>query len=539
VASTTLIYRRAVRTLQAQPVLVRITAAAVVAVLLIDLIALGAGGRSSNASNRTAARDRRSTVVAGGNLTGTFDSASAASSSSSGAGAAGAEPDTQGGASGDNAVLGGGGQGESCPSLPLGDSDKGVTADKIKVVFPWFDISQYTSVSGTSTDEPVEAGGDAINAYVNWVNTHMCLGGRKIDAQVESFNPLNETEMQESCRRWTEDDKAFAVVDSSAWHSYHQKCITKDHHTPLVTSLGLTEQWPQDAAPYLWYTAPTTEETVADWVSWMVETGQLTTSNVIGVVTGGRDEEKVGRAALEHALQHFGLQATFKEIPGVATDIAQSQVPIGLAISDFKQKKVDRLVMGLTALVFTTWAQQADSQEFWPRYELGDWNSTLVVAESLIATQNARAFTGGAVGPTFMHLGEVSADKGGSMTPAEQLCADIWQEANPTAKPIYRAGVAMRWCDNILMFAEGVRRATLNNNGALTRDNWAESMATVQNVAGGMTPAYSFAPGDFSGPMMTKAVELHINEEDLCLSLGDTDAYCLVEIAPYVPMRRF
>ncbi|MEY2402950.1 MAG: hypothetical protein QOD38_501, partial [Acidimicrobiaceae bacterium] len=152
--------------------------------------------------------------------------------------------------------------------------------------------------------------------------------------------------------------------------------------------------------------------------------------------------------------------------------------------------------------------------------------------------QNARAFTGGAVGPTFMHLGEPSADKGGSMTPAEQLCADIWQQANPSAKPIDRAGVAMRWCDNILMFAEGVRRATLNSNGALTRDNWAEAMATTQNVEGGMTPTYSFASGDFSGPTMTKVVELHINEEDFCLSRGDTDAYCLVEIAPYGEMRR-
>jgi hypothetical protein len=170
---------------------------------------------------------------------------------------------------------------------------------------------------------------------------------------------------------------------------------------------------------------------------------------------------------------------------------------------------------------------------------LGDWNSTLVVAESLIATQNSRAFTGGAVGPSFMHLGEVSADKGGAMTPAEQLCADIWQQANPAARPIDRAGVAMRWCDNTLMFAEGVRRATLNNNGALTRDNWAEAMATIQNVEGGMTPAYSFSTSDFAGPTMTKVVELHIDEEAFCLSRGDTDAYCLVEVEPYRPMRRF
>jgi len=543
VASSSLIYRRAMRTLQAQPLLVRITAGAIVAVLLVDLIALGAGGRSSGGSTNAAAGNRRSTVSTGGALP---SAVAPSDSTASGGGPLGGGTDDEtvgaaGVAGGNNTTLGGGsgGGGDACPQHPLGDSDKGVTTEKIKVVFPWFDISQYTSVSGTNTDEPIEAGGDAVNALVNWVNTNMCLGGRTIDAQVESFNPLNETEMQELCRRWTEDDRAFAVVDSSAWHSYHQKCIAQDHQTPLVTSLGLTEQWPRDASPYLWYTAPTTEETVMDWVAWMVESGELTSNNVIGVVTGGREEEKVGRAALERAFQHFGLQATFKEIPGVATDVAAAQVPIGLAISEFKDKKVDRLVVGLTALVFTTFAQQADTQEFWPRYELGDWNSTLVVAEALIATQNSRAFQGGAIGPTFMHLGEVAAAQGGAMTATEQLCADIWQQANPTADPATRAGVAMRWCDNILMFAEGVRRATLNNNGVLTRDNWAQAMATIQNVEGGMTPSYSFASGDFSGPTVTKIVELHIDEEEFCGSRGDTDAHCLVEVAPYGPMRRF
>src|SRR5205823_794543 len=146
------------------------------------------------------------------------------------------------------------------------------------------------------------------------------------------------------------------------------------------------------AAPYLWYTAPTTEETVADWVSWMVQNGELTDKNVIGVVTGTRPEEADGQAAIKQALEHFNLHAEFASISGVTPDeLAASQGAMGLAISQFKGDHVDRLLMGMTALAFTTWAKQADTQEFYPRYELSDWNSTLVVSESLISTDGPQS----------------------------------------------------------------------------------------------------------------------------------------------------
>ncbi|MEY2430782.1 MAG: hypothetical protein QOC92_507 [Acidimicrobiaceae bacterium] len=550
-ASTTLMYRRALRTLREQPLLVRCTAAAVVAVLVIDLAALGAKSGTSDSSHNTAAAGRRSTVAAGAQPTAAGSDSTGSDVRSAPAGAAGGTGAGDGSPVGGTAL--GGDFGGPPPDRPqLTASDRGVTETTVKVVFPWFDIGAYTSASGTTTDEPLEGGPDAITAYVNYINATGGLDGRMIDPIIEEFNPLNETDMEERCRRWTEDDKVFAVVDSQAWHSSHQLCITADHQTPLVTNLGLAEKWPQDGAPYLWYTAPTSEETIDDWVLWMVESGQLidkdalppgTTPSVIGVVTGVKEEEKLGKAAIERALDKVGLldQARFREIPGYTADIGLAQPAIATAIADFKTpgNKVDRLLMGLSALVFTTWMNQADAQDFYPQYELSDFNNTITVADALLASDHPKSLKD-AVGPSYIRLGEVSPANGGTFAPAQQRCNEIWRAANPNAHEIDGAGVAMRWCDNIFLFAEGARRATRTNSGVLTRQNWAEAMATIQGVEAGMSPTLSFSPGDYSGPTMTKVVKLRTEEQAFCTGRDPADdANCLEEIAPYVPMRRF
>jgi ABC-type branched-subunit amino acid transport system substrate-binding protein len=419
-------------------------------------------------------------------------------------------------------------------------SDRGVSPNGVKVVFPWFDIASYTQVSGTTTDEPLESGPAAIQAYVDHVNANGGIDGRKLDAQIEDFNPLNEPDMRARCRRWTEDDKVFAVVDSQAWHSDHQLCITQDHDTPLVTSLGLSEGWARKGAPYLWYTAPTSEETIEDWIVWAVQSGRVTQKSRIGVVTGVREEEKLGRAAIEAGLRRANLldQTSFEEIPGYTSDIALANAAMPGAVSRLKAKGVDKLFMGLTSLAFTSWMQHADSQEFFPDYLLSDFNNTITVAEALLASDHPRSLKG-AAGPTYIRLGEKGADAGGVYSPQEKLCNDIWQKANPKASKLDRAGVAMRWCDNILLFAEAARRASRASNGALTRKNFATAMATVQGFAAGMTVELSYTPGDYAGPTQTRVVEVVTENESFCTSQGDSDDNCHRTLEGYRPMRRF
>jgi hypothetical protein len=526
--------------------LVRVTTVALVIVLVVDLLALGGKSLSSDSSRPgvRAGGDRSKVATGAPGVNGPGVSSASASGASTASASAGGATGTGGGGTGTGGgiVLGGDPGSPTGPRSPLTASDRGVTETTVKVVFPWFDISAYTSASGTTTDEPIEGGPDAISAFVDYVNANGGLDGRTILPQIEDFNPLNETDMQERCRRWAEDDKVFAVVDSSAWHSDHQLCVTQDHQTPLLSQLALSEEWPKRGAPYLWWTAPTTEETVTDWVIWAVQTGRLTKDHKIGVVTGVKEEERLGKAAIERALGNAGIDTStvdFAEIPGYTADIGLAQPAIAAAVSRMKGEGVDRLMMGLSALVFTSWMNQADAQEFFPLYLLSDFNNTVTTAEALNADQHGKSLKG-AIGPTNIRLGEVAPEKGGSYAPAQQRCNDIWRAALPNAKNMDGSGVAMRWCDNIFLFTEAARRATRANDGVLTRLNWTEAMASIQNVEAGLTPNLSYGPGDYSGATMTKVVELHTDEEAFCTARGTTTtSHCNVEVEPYQPMRHF
>jgi hypothetical protein len=182
---------------------------------------------------------------------------------------------------------------------------------------------------------------------------------------------------------------------------------------------------------------------------------------------------------------------------------------------------------------------QADSQEFKPQYLLSDFNNTITTAEALNADQHPDSLKH-ATGPTNIRLGERSPDAGGTFAPAQQRCNDIWKAANPNAKTMDGTGVAMRWCDNIFLFSEGARRATRANDGVLTRQNWADAMATIQAVEAGMTPVLSYGPGRYAGATMTKVVELHTADDAFCTERGGSaSSHCNVEVAPYQEMRHF
>jgi hypothetical protein len=551
-ANTGLWLRTTWRTLRTQSVGVRVAAGATA--LLLGAGVVSAGGRaftpdSTGGDGEFTAADRTPAGITPGRSpndtrAGT-DTQTVPSPGTTGTGATG----TIGGTRGPGATTGtrtstsptGSTGSTPDPSRTLTASDRGVTPTTVKVVFPWFDIAAYTSVSGTTTEEPLESGPDAIKAFVGYINANGGLDGRRIDAQIENFNPLNEPDMRARCRRWAEDDKVFAVIDSSAWHSDHQLCITEDHDTPLVTNLGLTKEWTKRGAPYLWWTAPNSEETIDDWVLWAKASGQIDSKTTIGVVTGEKEEEELGRKEIERALKEVGLldRTTFERIPGYTSDIAVSNAAIPGAVARMKQKGVNRLFMGLSALVFTSWMAQADSQEFAPRYLLSDFNSTITVAEALLAGDHPHSLKG-AIGPTYIRLGEKSVkNANGVYTPTEQLCNDVWQKANPKAPKMDRAGIAARWCDNIFAFAEGARRASSAHRGVLTRKNWAEAMPTIQALGSAMTAELSWASGDYSGVTRSRVVTLVTQDATYCHAQGDVDDACHKLVEDYRPMRHF
>ena len=528
-------YRRTIRRLRSDFTPVRGTGIAIAVVLLAALATLGVRtGADSDGASEVTTGER-----AGDATTTTEVPGAAALDPALGGGAAPGGPGA-GGSGGAGGARGASGQGGGTGGTsaggkggPLTASDRGVTATSVKVVFPYFDFTQVGRLTGTAA--PIENQEYAIKAYVEYVNANGGIGGRKIDPTIVEFNPLNNADMRAKCIKWADDDKVFAVVDSEAWHSGHQLCLTEEKDTPLVTSYTTVKDWTDRGAPYLWWTAPTAEDIIEHWVLWAKERNLL--DNVkIGVVLPDREEDKMFKRLVQKALSNVRVSAHFEEVPN-DNSAASAAMP---GVIQRMKLNAERVFMLLPFTHFKIWLTNAESQAYFPHYLFSDMAQTMIVAETLLASQHPRSVDKG-IGPTYARLGEKRDGAGRwSYDASEKLCADIWQKAYPSAQPMFKGGVAARWCQNIFVFVEAARRATAANGGALTRRNWAEAMATIQGYDGAMAPALSWAPGDYAGPTKMKIAEVSTDPGRCAREVNDRDTGgCLIEREAYGPIRRF
>ncbi len=536
-------YRQRVRTFRQQPHDVQASSGAAVAVVVLLVVAVfGLTLVSPESARRVKRVDTAHTTVTNPDVEGPGPSTTQTLSNAPLA-AGGVGNTTDRGTVGAGAP-GGPGGGAIDRNLDLKCAPKcetGVTTEKVKVAFPWFDITETCNLSGTCAE--IESGEKAIQKFVDVYNKNGGIAGRKIDPLIVKFNPLNETEMTELCRRWAEDDKVFAVVDSEAWHSRHQLCITEQRKMPLVSSFTAVEEWATKRGnPYLWWTGPSTDDIIENWVLWAKQKRLVGGSgDVIGVVVSDRAEDVIAAKLMKAALARVGItDALFETVP---YDNAAAQAALPLAVNRMKAYKgsgVNRLFVALPFTTFAFWLNQAEQQRFLPRYLLSDLAQGLVTAEALLGTQFPNSLNK-AIGPTYTHLAEGVAPKT-TYDAAEKECDLMWRTGDPKAVAISHAGVAMRWCTNIGVFVEAARRATVNNGGRLTRLNFAAAMATIKKMPTGMTPTLSWAPNDYAGAEATKIVEVRTKEPDNgpCLDgTDDTDGVCHVQVEPFAPLRRF
>ena len=294
------------------------------------------------------------------------------------------------------------------------------------------------------------------------------------------------------------------------------------------------KEWTDRGAPYLWWTAPTAEDIIEHWVLWAKERNLLNVK--IGVILPDREEDKMFKRLLQKALSSVKVSAHFEEVPN-DNSAASAAMP---GVIQRMKLKAERVFMLLPFTHFKIWLTNAESQAYFPHYLFSDMAQTMIVAETLLAGQHPRSVDKG-IGPTYARLGEKRDGAGRwSYDASEKLCADIWQKAYPSAAPMFKGGVAARWCQNIFVFVEAARRATAANGGALTRKNWADAMATIQGYDGAMAPGLSWGPGDYAGPTKMKIAEVSTDVGRCQREVNDRDTGgCLIEREVYGPIRRF
>jgi hypothetical protein len=141
-------------------------------------------------------------------------------------------------------------------AAPLTASFRGVTATTIKIGFAQIDfncIKQY--IDYNFGDQPAIS-----QVFVNDINAHGGILGRKVVAVYKKFCPIGNAQALSTCTALTEDESVFAVL-GNLYDSTGDAplCLSRDHNT-IYDGFDIQQSWIDKSPPALMVTIEFTGE---------------------------------------------------------------------------------------------------------------------------------------------------------------------------------------------------------------------------------------------------------------------------------------
>jgi hypothetical protein len=426
-------------------------------------------------------------------------------------------------------------------------SSRGVSASEINVAFPVSNLTSLATNFGFAGDAEYAKQVTAIKTYVNEVNDSGGINGRRINPIIVNYDPTNEADMRSLCKQWTEGSPpVFAVIDGvGAWTGDNQLCVTQEGHTPFIGEWSTVTSWTNQGAPYLWWTGADQASILATVVSWGKSTGLLGGGRKVAVVAGDRTSDQ---SALNDYLlpdiQRAGLpKPEIETIPSSLTDTASINAAAPLIVQRLKAAGVDSVIPLMPFNSFFPYLAQENSQHYFPKLLLSDYESSIEVTLGLIPIPYEQALEGQA-GVTVETLGGTDAPKSvnpaGGYDPGVTSCYQSWKAHNPPVTSnspyIEEQGPIVGWCQAVRLFAAAAEKAGSN----LNRRTFVEAMSTIQGFAGTYSPILSYGPHKFAGPTEYQVVKLHNNvpPSPECLPTwnGKPQGTCWVVVDSWKPL---
>ncbi|GAC1602628.1 MAG: hypothetical protein NVS3B21_30900 [Acidimicrobiales bacterium] len=504
-----------------------------------QVIAAGGARRSAGAGKGGTAGGTESQGGATDPLTGAPTGGPTASGGSPVGGVASGGPGSGGGTGANNSGVGGfaggaatglpGGTGSAggtaIPKASLTASDRGVTADTVKLGFL---VANTNNLSGAGFN--VGLAGDQtkiINAWAKAYNDHGGINGRKIITDVASFDVLDVNDMQAQCKKLTVDDKVFAVITTGGYDSVAQLCVAQENKTPLISTDPEPAEWHRQAAPYLWSTFMDKDRVHRNHARWMKESGYVRQGTV--PCTDPQQANCQDRLGLMyHDIPNVAPPVEHSLIPelkrqGIAplvtsklvTDSNQALSEINSVVLQMKQAGVTFVVFPVNLIYKTQFMQVAEKQNYFPRYT--DSDSYFGCEDFVTATyptkswDHTKCLTSTASG--------LRADQFKS-TPFSQYADKVYKDAYPqgyategTDPKKQQAQQALNYSlgSEIVLWAQASTRA----GAKLTRAGWGAEMGKTGNFADQVLFGNQFfAPGHEDGADKLAVVQFHAEASD-------------------------
>lgn len=407
---------------------------------------------------------------------------------------------------------------DNTPVDQASTSTRGVDAKSITVVFPVVNLASLSSQLGFAGDVEFKEQTKAINLYVNEINGHGGINGRKINPIIANFDPTNEANMRSLCKDWTEGSPAaFAVVDGIGdWTGPDQLCIAQEGQTPLLDAWTTVTNWTQMGSPYLWWTGADQAVILSTLVSWGKSANLIGGNHKLGIVAGDRASDQIAlNQYLLPYLKNIGVTPEVQTIAAGVSDTATTSAQAPLVVQKLRAAGVQSVIPLLPFNAFFPVLQAETQQSYFPKLLLSEYEGSIESGLGLIPIPYEQALNG-QLGITTETLGGFDDDRPenqGGYDPAIRSCYATWHKAYPKPPPgnespfIEEQGPVAGWCQGVRLFAQAATMAGPN----LNRRTFVQAMSRITNYPGTWTPTLSFGPNKFYGPTQYQVVKLHDN----------------------------
>ena len=366
----------------------------------------------------------------------------------------------------------------------------GVTPTTIKLgvaLIDFSEIEKFTDTIRTTAEQK-----QIYQIYIDDINAHGGINGRKIVPVFRFYSPLGTAQILPLCTSFAQDDNVFAVVGSFIDFSGDaQTCIANQQHRVLMT-FNLTQAIIDKSPPGLIVTAGNVPERSAKILIELLQKQKTLQGKTVAIL-GDTNETSVVKGTIEPAIKKLGVKTGSTAILSVGPtgDTTAAQAQLSSFIEKWKTEGVNALFLS---------GDLASTKQFVQKVKQA-FPNMLLMADNTDVLDQAKQLQQSGVSPN-PYAGVLTA---GGLSPKEydasanwkDYCAPIYQRATghvpENAEQIIRTkdgkiddtyGTINDACQTITMFRDIATRVGkyLNNT------NWVSTVdhfGAIENKGSG------------------------------------------------------
>lgn len=397
------------------------------------------------------------------------------------------------------------------PATPLRATDRGVTADSIKVGFTVIDFSGAETLGITPNLRSDSS--RAIDALVDYANKRGGVLGRRIQPVKVEVNPRPGDHQTQGCVEFTETHGVFAVVDSFAFPmETSAACITAVHKTLLLNGIPGSSENVRRNFPYHVSVKKDDNRKMKDLATAAKVSGFFDPDKGFRKL-GIFGEECVASASVfdspTEGLKAYLRAAGVKEWSDFRGDCdpTGAQRAGAQAVVQFKNDGVSHVLLAARPPVVDGYLRAANQADYYPEYFAGDYVN--LALGGFTDRYEPKGFDG-AMGVTMTYAGQGAM--GQPLPHLTQTCSTILTDHGlepVSAAPPRDIGddlEVLELCENFLLFLQVATEAGPN----LTRASWAIALPRTGDFRAATVDLARFdRSGKMTGGDTTKLIQWH------------------------------